>query len=153
MTGFSRGAQRAWNFFCFQAEDGIRDATVTGVQTCALPICSRRQQPGDVTNPAARPVAIAPSWAAPVAVHSAVPRFKQAGVSAVGGGGDGVGGSRSGHADGPWYQPATELPGFLLFGLPAVHVSPPGTRAVADPLSGSGRRCLTKRTRSWPGPS
>src|SRR5207245_4434904 len=26
-----------FNFF-FQAEDGIRDATVTGVQTCALPI-------------------------------------------------------------------------------------------------------------------
>src|SRR5207245_6409505 len=25
-------------FFVFQAEDGIRDATVTGVQTCALPI-------------------------------------------------------------------------------------------------------------------
>src|SRR5207245_8627119 len=24
--------------FFFQAEDGIRDATVTGVQTCALPI-------------------------------------------------------------------------------------------------------------------
>src|SRR5207245_6400214 len=24
--------------FVFQAEDGIRDATVTGVQTCALPI-------------------------------------------------------------------------------------------------------------------
>src|SRR3989338_4658678 len=23
----------------FQAEDGIRDGTVTGVQTCALPIC------------------------------------------------------------------------------------------------------------------
>src|SRR5689334_24509080 len=27
-------------FFFFQAEDGIRDGTVTGVQTCALPICS-----------------------------------------------------------------------------------------------------------------
>src|SRR5207245_7062496 len=26
--------------FFFQAEDGIRDATVTGVQTCALPIFS-----------------------------------------------------------------------------------------------------------------
>src|SRR5688572_30866169 len=26
----------------FQAEDGIRDLTVTGVQTCALPICRRR---------------------------------------------------------------------------------------------------------------
>src|SRR5256886_8299334 len=25
-------------FFFFQAEDGIRDLTVTGVQTCALPI-------------------------------------------------------------------------------------------------------------------
>src|SRR5256886_7519578 len=31
--------------FFFQAEDGIRDLTVTGVQTCALPICgsSRRR--------------------------------------------------------------------------------------------------------------
>src|SRR6266536_92564 len=27
-------------FFFFQAEDGIRDPLVTGVQTCALPICS-----------------------------------------------------------------------------------------------------------------
>src|SRR6266576_3245164 len=26
-------------FFFFQAEDGIRDLYVTGVQTCALPIC------------------------------------------------------------------------------------------------------------------
>src|SRR5256886_11475284 len=28
-----------YSFFFFQAEDGIRDLTVTGVQTCALPIC------------------------------------------------------------------------------------------------------------------
>src|SRR6266481_3874984 len=28
-------------FFFFQAEDGIRDGTVTGVQTCALPISIR----------------------------------------------------------------------------------------------------------------
>src|SRR6266567_7234807 len=28
-------------FFFFQAEDGIRDLTVTGVQTCALPIFGR----------------------------------------------------------------------------------------------------------------
>src|SRR2546430_12908673 len=28
----------AVSFFFFQAEDGIRDLTVTGVQTCALPI-------------------------------------------------------------------------------------------------------------------
>ena len=26
-------------FFFFQAEDGIRDIGMTGVQTCALPIC------------------------------------------------------------------------------------------------------------------
>src|SRR2546430_11204947 len=33
-------------FFFFQAEDGIRDLTVTGVQTCALPISPavRRQE-------------------------------------------------------------------------------------------------------------
>src|SRR5688572_31987502 len=31
-------------FFFFQAEDGIRDLTVTGVQTCALPI-SRKVHP------------------------------------------------------------------------------------------------------------
>src|SRR5437868_7882247 len=29
-------------FFFFQAEDGIRDRNVTGVQTCALPIFDRR---------------------------------------------------------------------------------------------------------------
>src|SRR6266567_6199078 len=29
-------------FFFFQAEDGIRDLTVTGVQTCALPIWLRQ---------------------------------------------------------------------------------------------------------------
>src|SRR2546422_3646736 len=35
-----------WFFFFFQAEDGIRDVAVTGVQTCALPICAtlRRNQ-------------------------------------------------------------------------------------------------------------
>src|SRR5689334_24609139 len=32
-------------FFFFQAEDGIRDGTVTGVQTCALPIFSRTRAP------------------------------------------------------------------------------------------------------------
>src|SRR3989454_2005565 len=30
----------ALSFFFFQAEDGIRDYKVTGVQTCALPICA-----------------------------------------------------------------------------------------------------------------
>src|SRR6266568_4949530 len=33
-------------FFFFQAEDGIRDGTVTGVQTCALPISHLCLGPG-----------------------------------------------------------------------------------------------------------
>src|SRR2546430_15836708 len=34
-------------FFFFQAEDGIRDLTVTGVQTCALPISALVQKVAD----------------------------------------------------------------------------------------------------------
>src|SRR5687767_1687160 len=40
--------------FFFQAEDGIRDKLVTGVQTCALPICRRWFRPAATrtrTNP------------------------------------------------------------------------------------------------------
>src|SRR5205085_10818548 len=39
-----------WFYFFFQAEDGIRDLTVTGVQTCALPIwtgSARSRSPAD----------------------------------------------------------------------------------------------------------
>src|SRR2546430_13530903 len=35
--------------FFFQAEDGIRDLTVTGVQTCALPISSAEAKSGTLT--------------------------------------------------------------------------------------------------------
>src|SRR5690349_23984713 len=42
-------------FFFFQAEDGIRDLYVTGVQTCALPI-SMIMEPK--TAPKARPIPI-----------------------------------------------------------------------------------------------
>src|SRR2546430_6394206 len=35
-------------FFFFQAEDGIRDLTVTGVQTCALPISEIRIIPRSI---------------------------------------------------------------------------------------------------------
>src|SRR2546429_7242391 len=40
--------------FFFQAEDGIRDVAVTGVQTCALPICARPAGPGDGVSDAAQ---------------------------------------------------------------------------------------------------
>src|SRR3989475_10387337 len=35
---YAAGSMSYFFFFFFQAEDGIRDLTVTGVQTCALPI-------------------------------------------------------------------------------------------------------------------
>src|SRR2546430_8062531 len=37
-------------FFFFQAEDGIRDLTVTGVQTCALPISPVLEQIVEVVD-------------------------------------------------------------------------------------------------------
>src|SRR6266481_7777443 len=43
--------------FFFQAEDGIRDGTVTGVQTCALPIACRWACPSS-----GRAAAIQCSW-------------------------------------------------------------------------------------------
>src|SRR5450432_3910761 len=43
--------------FFFQAEDGIRGLIVTGVQTCALPICDFFSTEIDVATPAAFPVA------------------------------------------------------------------------------------------------
>src|SRR5258708_4913696 len=46
-TLFYLGLQRL-GFFFFQAEDGIRDDLVTGVQTCALPISTKAPY-GDVT--------------------------------------------------------------------------------------------------------
>src|SRR5258706_11826389 len=38
-------------FFFFQAEDGIRDWSVTGVQTCALPICRDSVRARGVAHP------------------------------------------------------------------------------------------------------
>src|SRR5256886_17577685 len=45
-------------FFFFQAEDGIRDLTVTGVQTCALPIYRAAPPP----PPPPEPPQIADEW-------------------------------------------------------------------------------------------
>src|SRR5207248_8258972 len=39
---------RGFYIFFFQAEDGIRDRTVTGVQTCALPIFHRDLKLGNL---------------------------------------------------------------------------------------------------------
>src|SRR5205807_4816153 len=77
-------------FFFFQAEDGIRDYKVTGVQTCALPIspspcatpgarCGRRStrrtrvpgaRRGRRASPAARDGRASPGWSARVSDRS-----------------------------------------------------------------------------------
>src|SRR2546430_4336414 len=44
------------SFFFFQAEDGIRDLTVTGVQTCALPISVAPGRPRVHARPSGRGV-------------------------------------------------------------------------------------------------
>src|SRR5258706_10061485 len=41
-SGLTSVCRLLFLFFFFQAEDGIRDWSVTGVQTCALPICRLR---------------------------------------------------------------------------------------------------------------
>src|SRR2546425_70632 len=47
------GACVLFLFFFFQAEDGIRDKLVTGVQTCALPISPRPRAPWPPPGPSA----------------------------------------------------------------------------------------------------
>src|SRR5690606_40762592 len=42
--------------FFFQAEDGIRDFHVTGVQTCALPICTPMNHPADTAHKSERTI-------------------------------------------------------------------------------------------------
>src|SRR3989440_848155 len=51
-------------FFFFQAEDGIRDLIVTGVQTCALPIYSTRGGVSLATRFSIDSAGVAPSAAA-----------------------------------------------------------------------------------------
>src|SRR5215213_3014837 len=46
-------------FFFFQAEDGIRDWSVTGVQTCALPIYAATRR---ATLDREEPAVDAPAW-------------------------------------------------------------------------------------------
>src|SRR2546426_4519952 len=58
-------------FFFFQAEDGIRDYKVTGVQTCALPIC----QSGVVVTATLSPAGATPSNATATTNGSGIATF------------------------------------------------------------------------------
>src|SRR6266446_9209118 len=90
-------------FFFFQAEDGIRDYKVTGVQTCALPILGAHEpadRPGQGSGGARRLLR-----AAPLVQRAASPR-------------DRLGGSA-----------APQSPG-AVWGLPSRRRPPSGTGAV-----------------------
>src|SRR5438093_5214743 len=52
-------------FFFFQAEDGIRDWSVTGVQTCALPICTVARPVRTSTRRIWSCAPSKPAWASP----------------------------------------------------------------------------------------
>src|SRR5690625_7278991 len=54
------------HFFFFQAEDGIRDGHVTGVQTCALPISGTRS-PSTVPSVTSSPRTPMRRWSSSVA--------------------------------------------------------------------------------------
>src|SRR5207245_344628 len=56
-------ACRLVSFFFFQAEDGIRDATVTGVQTCALPISTQMVREGESLHAALASKGVMPKMA------------------------------------------------------------------------------------------
>src|SRR6266542_5685538 len=64
-------------FFFFQAEDGIRDATVTGVQTCALPISWRRSGTAAAAPPDRR-ARDTDTEAAPLGFGAALSRLSEA---------------------------------------------------------------------------
>src|SRR5207253_8320582 len=55
----SRAAQ---DCFFFQAEDGIRDGHVTGVQTCALPISSTSATPTGISRSVLRSYSAKPGY-------------------------------------------------------------------------------------------
>src|SRR5215475_14013965 len=63
-------------FFFFQAEDGIRDFHVTGVQTCALPIASKGTQletkPASISGLAGRTYSWTYTNAGGIKLHTAM---------------------------------------------------------------------------------
>src|SRR5216684_8427053 len=74
-------------FFFFQAEDGIRDVAVTGVQTCALPISARPR-----TLPSRVSASSQPSRATKTAVTAAEPQLLR-----ISGRGEVRGAAKAGH--------------------------------------------------------
>src|SRR5690606_39582728 len=69
-------------FFFFQAEDGIRDFHVTGVQTCALPISFRMRGHEEASGTAYVPSSLLEEWAQrdPIAQFEQV-LFTEAGMT------------------------------------------------------------------------
>src|SRR5258706_12503525 len=97
-------------FFFFQAEDGIRDWSVTGVQTCALPIYTRSFSASLHRGFERRCAAL--KWTRRVTTHLGIPKATRPGDA---GGGHGAPGT----VDLPEH-PAVGVPRRLGAGRPAV---------------------------------
>src|SRR5690606_39811850 len=63
-------------FFFFQAEDGIRDFHVTGVQTCALPISKERMPCWASISASTAPPPPAPTIATSVSIIACAMAFR-----------------------------------------------------------------------------
>src|SRR5436305_8392068 len=73
--GFSQPAVEQMLYFFFQAEDGIRDADVTGVQTCALPISTtRRDADNEASSGSTTSQTDAKDWMPPVVIATIITR-------------------------------------------------------------------------------
>src|SRR5258706_2893478 len=72
---------RPQSFFFFQAEDGIRDWSVTGVQTCALPISGSGSEHVNCSNFEDTNVVLLPHCVFPC-------ESRRSDLLAIGGGGD-----------------------------------------------------------------
>src|SRR5216684_5802159 len=119
-------------FFFFQAEDGIRDVAVTGVQTCALPISHRSSHtpPGRISpSPRGQRTALRSRTALP----AACPEPARTGPAATGPCSSSYTGYPTTAASTTWRSPC---PGVVLVPLPAPRAPPaarPWRRAARPP--------------------
>src|SRR5437762_8509094 len=126
--------------FFFQAEDGIRDTSVTGVQTCALPICRSELQDRLALGGAGQQ-AIRRAYDGGVSshAHAGVHRARARGGERVDGRDKHPGAARARGAPLPTNRPAAAV---SLYRWPSV--GPPPLRPTRDRTSGP----VTCRTRT-----
>src|SRR5260370_26482570 len=136
--------------FFFQAEDGIRDSSVTGVQTCALPICrqGRELRWNSVCPGADVPLRVLVVDDHPMWRHSVAASLEDAGCSVAGTAGDGAQALRVARATRPQVVlldlHLPDLSGAEF--IPRLLAADPSARIVVLSASGERQDCLAPTT-------